>query len=86
MKANLTAKSTIAFLLCLAASLFLLSPDVKAQGPENNATVTSGDVGPSADDTQDPPSRVARISFTDGSVSLQPGGTGDWGTAPRIAP
>jgi len=45
------AKSTIAFLLCLAASLFLLSPDVKAQGPENNATVTSGDVGPSADDS-----------------------------------
>jgi hypothetical protein len=86
MKANLTAKSTIAFLLCLAASLFLLSPAVKAQGPENDATVTSGDVGPSADDTQDPPSRVARISFTDGSVSLQPGGTGDWGTATKNRP
>jgi len=55
MKANVTAKSTIALLLCLAASLFLLSPAVKAQGPESDATVTSGDVGPSADDTQDPP-------------------------------
>jgi len=86
MKANLTAKSTIALLLCLAASMFLLSSSVKAQGPENNATVTSGDVGPSADDTQDPPSRVARISFTDGSVSLQPGGTGDWGTATKNRP
>jgi len=86
MKANVTAKSTIALLLCLAASLFLLSPAVKAQGPESDATVTSGDVGPSADDTQDPPSRVARISFTDGAVSLQSGGTGDWGTATKNRP
>jgi len=86
MKANLTAKNTIALLLCLAASLFLLSPTVKAQGPENDATVTSGDVGPSADDAHDPPSRVARISFIDGSVSLQPGGTGDWGTATKNRP
>ncbi len=93
MKANLTAKSTIALLLCLAASMFLLSPAVKAQGPQNDAqgpqndaTVSSGDVGPSADDAHDPPSRVARISFTDGSVSLQPGGTGDWGTATKNRP
>jgi len=86
MMANLTTRSTIALLLCLAASLFLLSSVVKAQGPENDATVASGDVGPSADDTQDPPSRVARISFTDGSVSLQPGGTGDWGTATKNRP
>jgi uncharacterized membrane protein YgcG len=86
MKANLTAKSTIALLLCLAASLFLLSPGVKAQGPENDASVASGDVGPSADDSHDPPSRVARISFIDGSVSLQPGGTGDWGAAAKNRP
>jgi FecR protein len=33
------------------------------------------------DDTADPPSRVARISFLDGTVSIQPGGTGDWGSA-----
>jgi len=87
MKANLTAKTALAMLLCLAASLlFLLSPAVKAQGPENEATVSTGDVGPSADDTHDPPSRVARISFTEGSVSLQPGGTGDWGTAAKNRP
>ena len=29
-------------------------------------------------DEQDPPSRVARINFTQGSVSFQPGGEGDW--------
>ncbi|MGO9517032.1 MAG: DUF6600 domain-containing protein [Candidatus Korobacteraceae bacterium] len=86
MKANLTAKSMIALLLCLAASMFLLSPAVKAQDPQNDATVSSGDVGPSADDAHDPPSRVARISFIDGSVSLQPGGTGDWGTAAKNRP
>ena len=34
-------------------------------------------------DEGDPPSRVARISFTDGQVSFQPGGQGDWGTAQR---
>jgi hypothetical protein len=32
-------------------------------------------------DEGDPPSRTARISYVEGSVSLQPGGSGDWGTA-----
>ncbi len=27
---------------------------------------------------QDPPNRVAQLSYTSGSVSFQPGGTGDW--------
>jgi hypothetical protein len=39
-----------------------------------------------SDESQNPPSRVARISLTDGSVSLQPGGAGDWGTAQRNRP
>ena len=30
---------------------------------------------------QDPPSRVARMNFAQGSVSFQPGGEGDWVTA-----
>ena len=38
------------------------------------------------DESHNPPSRVARISFTDGSVSLQPGGAGDWGLAQRNRP
>jgi hypothetical protein len=37
-------------------------------------------------DEGDPPSRVARISFLDGNVSLQPGGTGDWGAAAKNRP
>ncbi len=30
-----------------------------------------------ADEEKDPPTRVARISYVDGSVSLQPGGQRD---------
>jgi len=39
-----------------------------------------------ADDEKDPPTRVARISFVQGSVSLQPGGEGDWGSAAQNRP
>src|ERR1700737_4683157 len=34
-----------------------------------------------AADQDDPPSRVARLSHTDGSVSFEPAGTDDWVTA-----
>ncbi len=37
-------------------------------------------------DQGDPPTRVARISYIDGSVSLQPGGQGEWGSAARNRP
>jgi hypothetical protein len=37
-------------------------------------------------DEGDPPTRVARISFVDGSVSFQPGGSGDWGSATKNRP
>ena len=39
-----------------------------------------------ADEDQDPPKRVARVSIVEGSVSLQPGGEGDWGSAARNRP
>jgi hypothetical protein len=41
------------------------------------------DQGPQDQDQgdQDPPSRVARMNYTQGSVSFQPGGEGDWVTA-----
>jgi hypothetical protein len=35
---------------------------------------------------QDPPSRVARLSYLDGSVSFQAGGSGDWGNAAKNRP
>jgi uncharacterized protein DUF6600 len=39
-----------------------------------------------ADEEKDPPTRVARVSYIDGSVSMQPGGQGDWGSAARNRP
>ena len=39
-----------------------------------------------ADEDKDPPKRVARVSIVEGSVSLQPGGEGDWGSAARNRP
>jgi hypothetical protein len=39
-----------------------------------------------ADEDKDPPTRVARISYIDGTVSLQPGGQGDWGSATKNRP
>ena len=33
------------------------------------------------EDDQDPPARVARLNYSSGSVSFQPGGEGDWLTA-----
>lgn len=38
------------------------------------------------DEEKDPPTRVARLSVVDGSVSMQPGGQGDWGSAQRNRP
>jgi hypothetical protein len=49
----------------LAALLLLLQPVLLAQDQDQ-------------DQAQDPPSRVARLNHSDGSVSFQPGGEGDW--------
>jgi hypothetical protein len=53
-------------------------PPQSAQAPQ--------DAQPPSDDAQnanapDPPSRVARLNFMEGSVSFQPGGENDWVTA-----
>jgi hypothetical protein len=63
----------LAALLCLA----FLAPSSRA---DDNAP------GAPAADPGDPPSRVARISFIDGTVSFQPGGQGDWGSAAMNRP
>lgn len=39
-----------------------------------------------AADQDDPPSRVARLAYAEGSVSFQPGGTDDWVAAPLNRP
>ena len=69
MTNKLNRKSSLVVWLSLATLLFSLAPISRAQGESQN------------DENADPPSRVARISFLDGSVSMQPGGAGDWGAA-----
>ncbi|MGA7381357.1 MAG: DUF6600 domain-containing protein, partial [Terriglobales bacterium] len=52
-------------------------------------TVTQPDQAPPQPDAspaQDPPGRVARLSYSNGSVSFQPGGQGDWVTAVQNRP
>ena len=70
----------------LVALLFSVAPFTRAQnpapGPAVDAQGQAADTQePALNDDADPPSRVARISFLDGSVSMQPGGAGDWGAA-----
>jgi FecR protein len=52
--------------------------DMQASGDQSNYDAP--------DNAQDPPTRVARLSFVDGSVSFQPGGQGDWAQAMRNRP
>src|SRR5580765_5805758 len=67
-KTTLTGKFRLALLLCLTGLLCFMAPNAPARQSDQT-------------DAGDPPTRVARISYLDGSVSLQPGGEGDWGSA-----
>jgi hypothetical protein len=67
-------------------TLLVGAPAVRAQAQENIANLPAVDDNVTNDDTHDPPSRVARISVADGSVSIQPGSTGDWGDAAKNRP
>jgi hypothetical protein len=75
-----------AWVFCCAAVLLLVAPDVRAQAQENIANMPTVDDNITADDSHNPPSRVARLSIVEGSVSMQPGGTGDWGNAMKNRP
>ena len=71
LKTTFSGKRGLALLFSFAGLLCLLTPTLRADDDTDKA---------------DPPSRVARISYTDGSVSVQPGGAGDWGAAVRNRP
>jgi uncharacterized protein DUF6600 len=78
-------------LLSLGA-MRLLAQDPDQQGSQNPGYQEQGqplpdnDINYNGDPQQDPPSRVARLSYIDGSVSFQPGGQGEWGAATRNRP
>ena len=81
--------------LFLAIALAFAALAVRAQDappPPDNGTYADQGNGPQGgpdngpDNGQDPPSRAARMSVIDGTVSFQPGGQGDWGGATRNRP
>jgi uncharacterized membrane protein YgcG len=94
------AKSKIGFVLLGLLCLAFLSPKVRAQNPgtspdpnndpsaniDPNAPAPPEGQAPVDPNAPDPPSRVARISFLDGTVSFQPGGQGEWGSAAQNRP
>jgi hypothetical protein len=58
------------------------APDQTVAQPDQNQNPPQPDASPA----QDPPGRVARLSYFNGSVSFQPGGQGDWVTAVQNRP
>ncbi|MGB2592261.1 MAG: DUF6600 domain-containing protein [Candidatus Acidiferrum sp.] len=86
LKTNLNGKSRLGLLLCLVGLLCFAAPKARAgqsdqQDQAAPAPPTDQAAQPDQSDAGDPPTRVARISFVDGSVSMQAGGVGDWGAA-----
>jgi FecR protein len=73
-----TGRGSLSAPLYLAALLSLFAPMARAQ---DSPGAPPPPEAAGAQSEKDPPSRVARISFVEGSVSLQPGGQGDWGSA-----
>jgi hypothetical protein len=72
MLTNSNGKSRLGMAWSLLALLSSIVPASRAQDQPPNA-IQYNDM--QNNDGADPPSRVARISFLDGSVSMQPGGT-----------
>src|SRR5580692_8468931 len=85
MKTKLNGKQMLSLFLSLSGLLYFAAPRASAQQSDQPNQADQVDE-PAQSDAGDPPSRVARISYLDGSVSLQPGGAGDWGAAARNRP
>src|ERR1700686_1779999 len=85
LKTTFSGKLTLSLLLSLIGLLCFSAPKAGAGQAEQAPPADTADQ-PASNDVNDPPTRVARISYIDGSVSLQPGGAGDWGAAARNRP
>ncbi len=90
MKTKMNGKRMLSLFFSFAGLLYFTAPGVRAQSDQSDQPAQPNQIDsadqPAADDAGDPPTRVARISYLDGSVSLQPGGAGDWGQAARNRP
>jgi uncharacterized membrane protein YgcG len=88
MKTKLNGKRLLSLFLSFVGLLYFAAPGVRAGQSDQPSQPSQVDPAeqPAPSDAGDPPTRVARISYLDGSVSLQPGGAGDWGEAARNRP
>ena len=86
LKTTFTNKGRLGLLLCLTGLLsFSNATAVRAQD-DGHGNRDDSRYGRDGSNDQDPPSRVARLSYFDGSVSFQAGGSGDWGNAAKNRP
>src|ERR1700730_13496844 len=89
LKTTFSGKLRLGLLLSLIGLLCFSGPKARAGQSEQAPPVDQANQPnqidtpdqPASNDANDPPTRVARVSFIDGSVSMQPGGVGDWGNA-----
>ncbi len=88
MKTKMNGKRLLSLFLSFVGLLYFAAPGVRAGQSDQPSQPNQVDPAdqPASSDASDPPTRVARISYLDGSVSLQPGGAGDWGQAARNRP
>jgi hypothetical protein len=70
------------FLLALVVSVFSLALQIPRLAAQEAPESPDAQQAPE----QDPPARVARLNYSSGSVSFQPGGEGDWVTAVQNRP
>ena len=79
MKSRRRITYLLAALLFVAVSVgTLLAQDDSYVPPPQNLPSQDASAAPNAQNTQDPPGRVARLQYTSGEVSMQPGGVNDW--------
>jgi hypothetical protein len=71
------------WMLLLASFAFVLQVSTVAKAQQDDANVQDQGQGQDQDqdESQDPPGRVARLNFLEGSVSFRPAGEDDWVTA-----
>jgi len=80
LKTKWIGRSGVAAALLILAGLLGISAGATRAQDQPGYPGEQGLPGDQSDEG-DPPSRVARISYLDGTVSLQPGGEGDWANA-----
>jgi hypothetical protein len=76
-----TSKHLWAWLGVLAILAFLLQSPIGAKAQDQDQDGAQATQPDDQGDQQDPPGRVARLNYSQGSVSFQPAGEGDWVTA-----